>query len=358
MERSSRNRVARAEYDATRAREREEAARAESRLASRTRTDDGLLRLDGFSNYHKQLLLHIYDANFTELARVDQPHYRPFQVYTALLQAFGDKCRRHLVDPVPVRFYGEQRVRTEVGPYGQTDYYGSHLLGTVYVERALEPAYRMAGRSHLARMMEYWKRNMAGDNVLAFYTSENLKGIGLARATHQLVDGNGCTSEGLRKFIATLTTYVSDAWSPAVADGGYRYAEEERPGDFVRRYEKVPADFRPPFPVMTTKPIVLLLNEAAGGEGLQMVQVKLFSHAPLAAKDRIDRIAAMTPAVRAAIDERRHQVAECTYVSSTGSTTDFYWNANAPLPNDDVRAFFDGVIGAPRTACPATSSRR
>jgi hypothetical protein len=89
-----------------------------------------------------------------------------------------------------------------------------------------------------------------------------------------------------------------------------------------------------------------------------MVQVKLFSHAPLAAKDRIDRIAAMTPAVRAAIDERRHQVAECTYVSSTGSTTDFYWNANAPLPNDDVRAFFDGVIGAPRTACPATSSRR
>lgn len=108
--------------------------------------------------------------------------------------------------------------------------------------------------------------------------------------------------------------------------------------------------------MLADKPIVLLLNEAEGGDGLRMVQVKLFSHAPLAAKGRIDRISTMTPAVRAAIAERRYQVAECTYLSGGGSTTDFYWNANAPLPAAEVQAYFEGVIGAPRSACPAAAA--
>lgn len=115
QERAGQVQVSQAEYATARAAERVAAAEAEARLAARTRTDDGLLRLDGFSNEHKQLLLQIYAGEFTELSRVDQPHYRPFQVYTALLQGYGDQCRRYLADPAEVRFYGDRRVRTEVG---------------------------------------------------------------------------------------------------------------------------------------------------------------------------------------------------------------------------------------------------
>ena len=313
------------------------------------------MRLEGFSNEHKQLLLQIYAGEFTELSRVDQPHYRPFQVYTALLQGYGDKCRQNLVDPVQVRFYGDRRVRTDVGAFVQTDYFDRYLMGVVHVERRLEPAYLMAGQSHLTRMLEYWKRNMSGDNLLAFYTNESLKGIALAQAGHQLVTLNGCTSQGLAKFIARLIEYVSDRWTPATGDGVYRYPDVVRPSDIVRRYEKVPAGFRPPFPVLTDKPIVVLLNEAEGGIGLSMMQVKWFTHAPLAAKGQINRISTMTPAVRAAIAERRYQVGECTYLSGTGSRTDFYWNANAPLPTAEVQAYFEGVIGAARDSCPAAA---
>lgn len=352
----NRNRAASEQERLAQQKRQEEAAEAERRLTALTRTPDGLLRLDGLSNEHKTLFLSIYDEQFIELARVDREHYRPFQAYTALLQGYGDKCRASLSDPAPQNFYGERLVSVEYQPYVTTEYYEKFLRGTVYVERKYAAAYQAAGANHLTRMGQYWRRNMAGDSIVAFYLSESAKGLGIGMASHRLVDINGCGSPGLMKFIETLTRYVSGNWTTRTASGGYRYSEEVTGGKLTRRYERVPAGHMLEFAAATgDRNILMIVNEADGTDGLRFVEIKMFDLTPFAMKQKPVRA---TPAVQAAIDQRKYQVASCLYNYSTHSTTLYFWNGKAPLPSAEIQEFARGVIDEPRTTCPAAPPAR
>lgn len=329
----------------------EEAARADAaRIAQATTSRDGRLKLDGIDAEHKLLFLQIYDEDFIELTRPDKENYLPYQMYTALIQGYDKYCRARIVDPVRVDFFGERHLRTDYGPFVTTKYYEEYLAGTVHVERKYEAAYRTASATYLSKLAAYFARNLPGEDLVQFYMMQSVRGIALAMASHRLVKMNGCSSPGLLQFMDTLHRYVTGNWSTRKADGSYRYSETESPGVIERRYERVPPEFSPDFPIPRDKEIAIWLNKESGRPGLYLVQVNLFNVQPYRRKE----IDIDFPAfIEDAIDERKYQVATCSYLTrSGGSVSHFYWNANAAEPSAEVQRFTQDVIGSPRRSCP------
>lgn len=325
----------------------------EEKIANSTRSADGLLRLDGIATDHKKLFLKIYDEEFIDLMQPDSEHYLPYQMYTALIQGYDKHCRKNLVDPVAVDFYDERTTHVVHSPLFDTEYSEKYLIATVYVERKYEVAYRTAHSMFLTRLGQYFARK-GGDNIILFYLAQSTRGIGLAMASHDLVALNGCNGKGLMRFMSTLHRYVTGNWSTRTADG-YKYSESETFRSIERRYEGVPPTFSPEFSVYERKQIVLYLNDGGGQDGLRFVTIEPFSLSPFYLKQH-ERSGFKPPAfVQAAIDERRYQIARCDYVYGNEGRMLFFWNANAPLPSAEVRAYTKAVIDEPRRSCPANA---